>query len=467
VNEELERPENGLVIASSPGETRAALIEAGDLVSLAVTRRDRSSRVGDVYRARVTRVDRAIRGAFLDLGAAGDGFLGFENGGETVSEGQRLLVQIRRDPENGKPIGASTRIELAGRLAVFTPGGAEIAVSRRLPPAQRRRLSEEAAALAEPGEGWQVRTAASVAPGQALAAEMAALRATTEGWIEAGEPGLVHAEPGAVAQALRDAIEARLDVIIVDDRAALLQAETWCRRWRPDLAGQVRLHSDAEDVFVAFGLDVEIDEALARRVALPGGGFLIVETTRALTSIDVDRGGAQVPPFDINEQAAYELVKQLRLRDIGGMILVDFLRMRDRTDRDTLLQRLREAAHADPLGLEVLGFTRAGLVELTRPRRRAGLADFLLVDCAACGAAAAHAHPDAAALASIRALLREVRHDPAARLGIAAAPAIAASLAGAYAGALAEAGERFGRAITVASDPDLAPDRYEIVRGAS
>jgi ribonuclease G len=462
----MERPEQGLVITLSPGETRAALLEQGKLVELTVTRRDRGSHVGDVFRARITKIDPAIRGAFLDLGPAGTGFLGFEAGGEAFSEGERLLAQVKRDADNGKPLGLSTRIELAGRLAVYLPGGGEIAASRRLPPPERRRLAEEAAALAHPGEGWQLRTAAAVAPPKALAAEMAALRDLASGWSAEGAPGLVHAEPGAVARALHDTLDLELDQVLIDDAQGFKAAQDWCRRWRPDLLDRLALWPGPEDLFETLGLEAEIEQALSKRLTLEGGGALIIERTRALTSIDVDRGSAQDQPSDINERAALELVRQIRLRDIGGMILVDFLRMRAREERDALLQILREEARYDPLGLDIMGFTRAGLVEIVRPRRRAGLAELMLQDCGACAGTSAVRHPEAAAYAAIRAVLREQSHDPAARLAIAAAPDIAAAFAGPAAGALAEAGERLGRAIPVTTDPALAPDRYELRRGA-
>jgi ribonuclease G len=466
VSTEIERPEQGLVITLSPGEVRAGLLEQGKLVELTVTRRDRASHVGDVFRARVTKVDEAIRGAFLDLGSAGSGFLGFEAGGAEISEGERILAQVKRDAENGKPLSLSRRIELAGRLAVYLPGGTEIAASRRLPPPERRRLAEEAAALARPGEGWQLRTAASVAPPKSLAAEMAALRDLASGWSEEGAPGLVHAEPGAVARALHDTLDLELDQVLIDDALGLKAAEEWCRRWRPDLLDCLMLWQGPEDLFETLGLEAEIEQALSIRLTLEGGGALIIERTRALTSIDVDRGSAQDQPSDINARAALELVRQLRLRDIGGMILVDFLRMRGREERDALLQILRDEARYDPLGLDIMGFTRAGLVEIVRPRRRAGLAELMLQDCLPCAGIGSVRHPEAAAYQAIRAVLREQRHDPAARLSIAAAPDIAAAFAGPAAGALAEAGERLGRAIAVTSDPALAPDRYELRRGA-
>ena len=459
---EIERPDQGLVITLSPGEVRAGLLEQGKLVELTVTRRDRASHVGDVFRARVTAVDAAIRGAFVELGSAGAAFLGFEAGGEAVSEGEKLLVQVKRDAENGKPPSVSRRIELAGRLAVYLPGGTEIAASRRLPMPERRRLVEEAAASARPGEGWQLRTAASVAPPKSLTAEMGSLRDLAAGWSAEGAPGLVHAEPGAVARALSDTLDLELDQVLIDDAAGLKAAQDWCRRWRPDLAERITLWPGPADLFESLGLESEIEQALARRLTLEGGGAIIIERTRALTSIDVDRASAQDQPVEINGRAALELLRQLRLRDIGGMILVDFLRMRQREERDQLLQVLREEARYDPLGLEIMGFTRAGLVELVRPRRRAGLAELMLQNCEPCAGLGSVRHPEAMAYASLRALLREARHDPAARLSISAAPDIAAAFAGPAAGALAEAGERLGAAIAVTTDPALAPDRYEL-----
>ena len=463
----LERPDHALVIATRPGETRGALIEQGRLTEMMLLRDGTASRIGEIHRGRVTKVDRRLGAAFIDLGSAGIGFLGFEAGGDGIGEGDSLLVRVERDAADGKLTGLSRRIELGSRNLVLTQGSAGIAISRRIPDAAERfRLKGLLSTWCQPGEGWLARTAATGLSESQLIVEMDRLRSQMAEFSPDGPPTLLHADAGPVERILREMGDPALQAVILDDAGASQRATAWLDHWLPDLVSLVRLeppppgHGQEGDLFARLGLEEDIARALDRRVPLGNGGAIAIDITATLTAIDVDMAAAALDPLRLNLSAVEEIARQVRLRDIGGTILIDFLRLRDRDGRQTLQDAVIRAFAGDRLPVQVLGFTRGGLIEVTRPRGRPSLASLLTAPCPSCRGSGRIADPLGQGLLALHQLLA---HPTPHRLALNAAPAIVRALEQQAAPVLSEIARKLGRPLPLASRADLAPDRFDLI----
>ncbi len=409
-----------ILCAASPGETRLALVEDGHVVELAAIRPGQAA--GGIWLGRVSAVGRA--GAFVDIGLARPGHLQ-----EAAAEGEAVLVQALADPHGAKGARLTRAVSLSGRLLALSPLKPGVSASRRIEAAERERLLAIGRGLARAGEGFVIRSAAAGAAAEAIAAELERLRADWHAVQAAAAatraPALLRA-PDPLARMLAD--NPAVTRVLVDDSAAFAA-----------LRGRHgALIVREPDPFALFDADETLEQALAPLVPLPGGGSLIIEEAAAATLVDVNAGGAD--PDAANEAAVRELARQLRLRNLSGRILFDAIPTRRR--RDGLLSALRRAVAADPVPTHVVGTTPLGLVETTRERRRASLAEVMLER---------RSEPSAetVALAALRALLRETAR-PGAPV-VRAAPEVAAALAG-LAEARAETERRLGRPFRVEAD---------------
>lgn len=418
-----------LLCSASPGERRLALIEGGRVAELVIARPGQA--LGGIWKGRVVAVDRRLKAAFVEIGLERPGLLS----GAEVSEGQAVTVQALADPLPGKGAKLTTAISLTGRWAALTPSRPGAAVSRRIVDADaRRRLSALAAALVRPGEGLVLRTAAADAADDAIAAEVATLRARWQRVAESADsaacPTLL-LPPDAVGRLLADHPGVRR--LLVDDDAAFAELR---RDW-PDLAER---HRDGP-VFDLCDAEEDLARALAPLVPLPSGGSLLIEQTATATLVDVNSGGGAIA--EANAEAVAELARQLRLRTLSGRILFDAIPGGGRGRLQRLIERLRNVVADDPVPTHVVGATPLGLVEITRERRRASLAEIML---------ARRLEPTAetVALSALRALLREAGSP--GRPTLHAAPAVAAALAR-LSPAMAETERRLGRAVTIVAAP--------------
>ncbi len=455
-----------LLIERGIGETRAALIDQGRVVEVLIDRDDDTTRAGRIYLGRAVRIERALDAAFVEIGLALPGLL---PAGEAraLTEGGAVIVQVTRPPVDGKGARLTARPSLPGRFVAYRPFAEGVAVSRRIADAaERERLT---GLIGDPGDGGVVvRTLAEGADGALLAAEAAALRADWQALAAAAArakaPALLDADLGPVERVLRDHAPPALRRILFDDAGTLAAARAYAAGSAPDLAGRLALHDAAGPLFGAYGVDQEIEAALGPCVALPGGGALTIEPTTALVAIDVD-SGAGVSGRDkaetalrTNLAAAVEIARQLRLRALGGNVVIDFIRMAGRGHADRVLAALRAALAADPAATQVAGFSALGLVEMTRQRTRRPLADLLTEP------VAAERRPSLAALtsAALRRGLAEAAAGPPGRLRIHCAAALARALSGDPAAAL---GRRSGRAIEVVAEEAYERERFDIVIG--
>ena len=480
-----------ILIEAGPGETRIALMEGGRLRELVVARPGDGSVVGNVYLGRVERVLPGIGAAFVDVGLERAGFLGLAEArpaghaagktgapaadriGDYLSEGDAVLVQVQRDAVADKGVKLTTHIGLTGRALVLLPGVGDILLSRRIMgEAERARLEALLGDLAETGEGLILRTAGMDAPAAALGRELETLRglwrAIQERRRDSRPPACLLAEPMAPFRVLRDEAGPEVHRIVVEGARMLAELTAFCREQAPGLEAKLRGHAEEAPLFEAFGVEEQIEAALAERAALPSGGSLIIEPTAALTAIDVntggrsESGGPEETALATNLEAAEEIARQLRLRNLSGMLVVDFVPMRRRPHQAEVLARLRSAVADDRVATHVFGFSPLGVVEMTRPRHGQTLAERLTVPCRACAASGRIKTPAAVAAAILRRVLGEARLAPGAVLEVAAAPAVVEMLGTGLSRALAETEEKLGAPLSLNADAALAADAFKV-----
>ncbi len=396
-----------LFLSRSAGRLWTALREQGRTVELRVERLDEVSGLGRIVKGRVTNILPGMQSAFVDIGAEQGAFLHAreltlpgECGARApiqhrLREGRELLVQVEREERGAKGARVSCDITLPGRLLVLLPMSSHRAVSRRIhADDQRERLRGILEGL--PGErtGWVARTAAESAGEEQLHAEAERLLASWQGAHaridRVSAPATVLREPDLLVEVLRDAPAADLERIVLDDAEDRQRAIDFLLPIDPRTAAKLRLHSGPASVFEAEGLASEIEKALRRRVWLKSGGYLVIEATEALVSIDVNTGkyvGKQDPEQTIlrtNLEAAREIPRQLRLRGLGGIVVIDLIDMRDARSRQAVLAAFAEQIAHDPARTRVAGLSELGLLELTRKWTRPGLADLLTRPCPTC-----------------------------------------------------------------------------------
>ncbi|MFQ5785663.1 MAG: Rne/Rng family ribonuclease [Alphaproteobacteria bacterium] len=468
------------------GETRVALIAEGRVIEVFHRRAGGASVAGSVYLGRVARVAPGLQAAFVDIGTGRDGFLNADDArpdadaptgaiGDYVHEGEAVLVQATRDPVAGKGARLTRRPNLPGRYLVLTPGRAGVTVSRRIDAAaERERLAALVETLAGANDGYVVRTAAAGVEADDIARDAEMLGAL---WadIEAGRrtataPACLHDDADPLARALRDHAGPALERVPIDSPDALAEARRFCERFLPAIAGRLEAYREAEPIFERFGVEAALDDALAPGIALPSGGGLVIEETEALVAIDVNTGRSTsgdgpATLLHANLEAAAEIARQLRLRALGGLIVIDFAHMTRAEHRRRVVEALRDALAGDRAANPPRGFTPLGLVEMTRRRSRPTLAETLCDPCSACDGEGRWKSAPSVAFEIARRLMRTAATAPPGRLTVAAAPEVAALLSAAGAGPLAGLEAALGRTLELRESPGRARESYDIIVG--
>jgi ribonuclease G len=384
-----------IIATTAHGPMRIALRDDGRLMELLFEDAGEPGAVGDIIRGRVTTVMKGMEACFVDIGAEKAGFLSFATRGDDdaapadiPNEGAVVLVQVARAAQGGKGAGLTRSLSLPGRYLVMTPGRRRIAVSRRIEDEDARaRLEDMVAGFAGADEGFIVRTAAADATAEALEADASALRTRwreiTEGIGNGAVPARVHGEGGGLARVLRDRAHGNIRRVIVDDPRAADAARAFFAEYLPGLERRVELWDGTEPVFEAYGVEDDIGAALEPAVSLPCGGTIVIEHTHALTAVDVNTGrntgrsNHAATVRETNLEAAREIARQLRLRGIGGLTVIDFVHMDSADDEDDVLDELLDALADDPAFIRTSGFSDLGLVELARRRGAGSLAERL------------------------------------------------------------------------------------------
>jgi ribonuclease G len=434
-----------VLVSVDRGETRVALLEATGTVAsskaaggrsrkrrksgspdagyrvaeLYLERRGARSIVGNIYKGRVDNVLAGLEAAFVDIGLEKNGFLhvdeivmpgihaprrgrGSGREGREINDllkpGQEIVVQVVKDPLKTKGARLSMELTIAGRYMVYAPFGEGVGVSRRLDDKERDRLRREAAKLDLKGGGAIIRTAAQGAKRGELERELLYLFKLNEVLqkrvAETPAPALVFQEADLSVRVVRDVFSAEFERAIVDDAKQHHRLVSFFSRTAPDLVDRVELWDEDTPLFESFGVEQVLDSTLSRRVDLPSGGYLMIDYAEALTVIDVNSGsfigrgkGARLEDTitKTNLEAADEVVRQLRLRDIGGIIVIDFIDMARARNRDAVLKTLRKALDEDRTKTFVVEISPLGLVEMTRQNVTDGVREIMTRPCPTCG----------------------------------------------------------------------------------
>ena len=389
------RRDHRLMISVGRDRRWAAWLEDERVIEFHHERAGEASRVGNIYLGRITHVDKGLGAAFVDIGLKEAAFLPLSEAGTTVVEGARMIVQIEREGQTGKGPRVTTRASLAGVRLILLPRRRGVSISERIVDKDERlRLSTLAKTLAEIGEGFMVRTAAIGAQEQQLREEAAELRTSWQEMLgherTRQPPAVLHQQPSIDLRLLRDH-GLQFDEVLYDQRNAAAAATTWCRSALPELTTRIAFRRDVEWVPKAAEILEQVEDALQSRVSLPTGGGIVIEPTEAMTVIDVNANAAGAQTDATNERAllrtnlaaADEVARQLRLRNIGGIVVVDFIDLKEDAHRRQVVDRLRTAVASDSVPVWVGAMSRLGLVELTRKRRGPTLSEAMTRICAA------------------------------------------------------------------------------------
>lgn len=399
--------------------TQVGVLEDDQLVEQFVTSDAQMSMVGNIYLGRVQNVLPSMEAAFIDIGKGRNGVLyagevdwkaaGLGGRGRRIEQalkaGDQVLVQVSKDPLGHKGARLTTQISLAGRYLVYVPGGRSAGISRKLPGPERKRLKEILGRVVPAQGGTIIRTAAEGVSEENISADVNRLhtlweqvkdRTAKEKKSRGSKPVTMYEEPDMLVKVIRDLFNEDFTTLIVDGDRAWNTVRAYIQSVAPDLVSRVehfdRAEFDGKDAFEAFDLNTQLEEALSRKVNLPSGGSLIIDRTEAMTVIDVNtgrytgKGGGNLEETVTlnNIEAAEEIVRQMRLRDLGGMIVVDFIDMVLPENQELVLRRLNEALENDRTRHQVSEVTSLGLVQMTRKRIGAGLLETFSTECEHC-----------------------------------------------------------------------------------
>lgn len=420
-----------ILISATPQETRVAILEDSILVELMVDQAETERLVGDIYLGQVQAVLPGIQAAFVDIGTEKAAFLHVsdvarddededDDGPETdkrnrryppiqdlIQKGERVMVQATKEPIGTKGPRVTTHISLPGRFLVFMPGSTHVGVSRKIETREERSRLRAIArdVIPKDGVGVIIRTAGEELTREVFEREYNTLNETWEKVQRRSKsvkpPTLIHREAELTSGIIRDVFTEKVDALIIDSKEVHGEVRTYLGGVDPELLDRVHLYTDPVPLFDKYGIEDAIREAFQRRVDLPSGGYIIIEPTEALVSIDVNTGrytGKKDPEKTIlktNVDAAKEVARQLRLRDVGGIIVCDFIDMESKGNQDRVLQELRTHLNRDRARTRAFQVSELGLVEMTRQRVRPSLFHSLTEPCEHCGGSGRVFRPDA------------------------------------------------------------------------
>jgi ribonuclease E len=406
-----EAVERKMVIRENGDQTQIAVLEDNVLVENFVTSAGSGSLVGNVYLGRVQNVLPSMEAAFVDIGRGRNavlyaGEVDWDAAGlagkarkieQALSTGDSVLVQVTKEPVGHKGARLTTQISLPGRFLVYVPGGGATGISRKLPDTERKRLKDILKRIVPEDAGVIIRTASEGTSEESLARDVRRLQAQWEVIKEKAEatdtqaPQLLYEEPDLLIKVVRDLFTEDFSALTIQGDDAWDTIEAYVQHVAPDLAGRLHKHVGKNDVFTEFRITEQIAKALDRKVWLPSGGYLVIDRTEAMTVIDVNTGKFTGSGGNLEEtvtrnnlEAAEEIVRQLRLRDIGGIIVIDFIDMVLESNRDLVLRRLTECLGRDRTRHQVAEVTSLGLVQMTRKRVGTGLLEAYSSSCEHC-----------------------------------------------------------------------------------
>ncbi|MEV0717005.1 Rne/Rng family ribonuclease, partial [Asanoa sp. NPDC050611] len=398
-----------MVVRQRADRTQIAVLEDDVLVEHYVTRASSGAMAGNVYLGKVQNVLPSMEAAFVDVGRGRNAVLyagevnwdasGLEGRARSIEQalrsGDSVLVQVTKDPIGHKGARLTSHIALSGRHLVYVPGGNASGISRKLPDTERKRLRDVLKKLVPEGAGVIVRTAAEGASEDELARDVKRLQAQWEDIQEkaaaGGAPALLYEEPDLLIRVVRDLFNEDFREIVVQGDEAYEMVDSYLGHVSPDLVPRLHRHTSTVDLFAEKRIDEQILKGLDRKVFLPSGGHLVIDRTEAMTVVDVNTGKYTGAGGNLEEtvtrnnlEAAEEIVRQLRLRDLGGIVVIDFIDMVLESNRELVLRRLTECLGRDRTKHQVTEITSLGLVQMTRKRIGAGLLEAFSETCEVC-----------------------------------------------------------------------------------
>jgi len=433
-----------ILINVTPMETRVAVVENGMVQEIYIERTQHKGIVGNIYKGKVVRVLPGMQAAFVDVGLERASFIhtsdfavlneqGVEDRAlvteqirDLVHEGQKLIVQVVKDPLGTKGARLSTHLSISSRYLVYMPHTRHVGISQRIEDEGER---ERLRALVETGlaldnaqgikGGYILRTAAEGAGAEEIIADMRYLQRL---WVsfdkrcaEVAAPGIIYEDLPLYLRALRDMVRPHVEKIRVDSRETMQKLMAFAEEFVPEALEKLEWYPGERPIFDLYGIEDEIQKALGRKVQLKSGGYLIVDQTEAMTTVDVNTGAfvghrnLEETIFKTNLEAATALARQLRVRNLGGIIIVDFIDMKDVEHQRQVLRTLEKALERDHAKIAITGVTELGLVQITRKRTRESLLGLLCEDCPACQGRGTMKSAETVCYEIFREILREVR----------------------------------------------------------
>ena len=481
---------NEILINVRPQETRVAVLEQSIVQELHIERVSARGLVGNIYVGRVARVLPGMQSAFVEIGLERAAFLHIadiwehrQNGHETkpieriLHEGQSLLVQVIKDPIGTKGARLSTQVSLAGRLLVYLPQDSHIGISQRIEDeAERENLRGRLQQLLPEGltGGFIIRTMAETATEREMKNDIDYL---TKLWADLTAksgalpvPSPIYQDLSLAQRVLRDMVTEETARILVDSRETHQKMQDFARQYTQAIVDRIAHYSGGErPLFDLHGVEDEIEKALARRVDLKSGGYLIIDQTEAMTTIDVNTGGFvggrsfDDTIFKTNLEAAQVIARQLRLRNLGGIIIIDFIDMENADHRAAVLAEFGKALERDRTRLTVNGFTQLGLVEMTRKRTRESLAHVLCEPCPTCTGRGEIKTAQTACYEILREVVRESRQFSAREFRILASQSVIDLFLDEESQSLAQLGDFIGKPISLQVETLYTQEQYDVI----
>ncbi len=483
-----------LLINITPRETRVAYVENGVLQEVHVERASRRGLLGNVYKGKVSRVLPGMQAAFVEVGLERTAFLHVSDivrpmdeehaaAGNTddqimelLREGQDIVVQVIKDPIGSKGARLTTQISIPSRYLVYVPGGSHVGISQKIESAdERQRLKDiilQHMSNFDPG-GYIVRTVADGISDDAILKDMQFLqklwRAIQERVGTEPAAGLVHEDMPLVMRTMRDLGGRQIEAIRVDSRETYDKIKKFAGKFLPELVDSIEHYPGERPIFDLYGVDDEIHKALERKVQLKSGGYLIIDQTEAMTTIDVNTGAfvghrnLEETIFKTNLEATQTIARQMRLRNLGGIIIIDFIDMKEPDHRRQVLRALEKNLERDHARTHLSEVSSLGLVQMTRKRVRESLAQIMCEPCSACSGRGTMLTPETVCYDIFREILREARQFDAQQLLVLASQPVVDLLVDEESTSLAELEEFIGKPIKLQIEAEYTQEQFDVV----
>ncbi|PKF70472.1 ribonuclease G [Pseudomonas fluvialis] len=479
-----------ILINITPMESRVAVVENGVLQEVHVERTQKRGIVGNIYKGKVVRVLPGMQAAFVDIGLERAAFIhaaeissregsAVEPISALVHEGQSLVVQVTKDPIGSKGARLTTQLSIPSRYLVYMPRTAHVGISLKIEDeAERERLKQVVAdciaaeGIEETG-GFILRTAADGARSEDILADIRYLRRL---WLQissqmqsAATPSVIYEDLSLALRTLRDLVNAKIEKIRIDSRETFQKVCQFVDELMPEVADRLEHYPGERPIFDLYGVEDEIQKALERKVLLKSGGYLIIDPTEAMTTIDVNTGGfvghrtLEETIFKTNLEAATAIARQMRLRNLGGIIIIDFIDMEDEEHQRQVLRALEKQLERDHAKTNIIGITELGLVQMTRKRTRESLTQVLCEFCPSCQGRGLQKTAETICYEIFREILREARAYQAEGYRVLANQAVIDRLLDEESGNVADLEAFIGRPIKFQVESTYSQEHYDVV----